>query len=69
MAGDHLMQTQLLDLGDPNMTTANGGPGTMGAIASAVIYVEAKFDNFTGAPLAVAAELTLSRVGMALVAD
>lgn len=67
-AGDHLYETPLIDLADPNMDAANGGPGVMDAVTNAIVYVEAKFDNYTGAAIPVAAELTLSRVGMLLAA-
>jgi len=66
-AGDYVLQTQMNDLADPFMDTANGGPGVMGTIGSTGIYLDMRFDNQTGASQTVSAVIDVFQMGMELV--
>ena len=55
--------TQMIDLADANMSTANGGPGVLTAVGSQAFYIDAQFSNYTGATQPVSATIQISRAG------
>ena len=61
---DRILMTQLLDLANPDMATANGGPGNVTTISSLAHRNVLAFANYTGATRAISAQLDISRSGI-----
>ncbi|NLS28143.1 hypothetical protein S2M10_31520 [Sphingomonas sp. S2M10] len=58
------LQTQMIDLADPNMDAANGGPGLISSPSQVVVYMDLQFGNYTGATANVSATVQLAQMGM-----
>jgi hypothetical protein len=61
-AGDVIV-SRLLDLQDPDMSTANGGPGVVASISSCAVSLDIALTNYTGADLPISAVVRVSRLG------
>lgn len=59
------VETQMVDLQNPDVDVANGGAGLFTAQLQVGIWAMLKFANFTGATQTISATVRLARIGMA----